>query len=83
MWKTFWAGGCGWNPEAAADCHGGWSGARPWGWVRGIRTLLGAQVGAAGGVQGEGRVPLLRGHETGRLGGTDWDPTLAPQSPLV
>lgn len=43
--------------------------------------LLGAQVGAAGGVQGEGRAPLLRGHETGRLGGTDWDPTLVPQSP--
>lgn len=35
--------------EGAAE-HG------PQGWVRGIRTLLGAQVGAAG-MQGEGRAP--------------------------
>lgn len=46
----------------------------PWEQVRGIGTLLGEQLGAAGGVQGQGGCAARCGHETGRLRGRGGPP---------
>lgn len=77
-------GGCGWNPEAAGDCGGGWSGARPPGVGEGHRDVAGGTGQGckwrAGGV--EGAPPAMVTRPAGSEGQTG-TPTPAPQSPLV